>query len=55
MFGSNKKAIKKMYDFLLQIKMQDEIVKECMIRWAQNIGHNIDIDQWLQILYGKIT
>ena len=42
-----------MYDYFLETKMQDEIVKECMIRWAQNIGHNIDIDQCCK--YGKIT
>ena len=43
-----------MYDYLLEIKMQDEMVKECMIRWAQNIGHNIDIDPWLQIWKNNI-
>ena len=51
LLGSKDKVIKKIicYDYLLEIKMQNRIGKECMIRWAQNIRHNIDIDQWLQI------
>ena len=54
LLGSSEKVIKKMYDYLLETKMQDEMVKECMIRWAQNIGHNVDFDHWLQTLYRKI-
>ena len=40
-----------MYNHLLEISMEDEVVKERMIKWAQNIGHNIDIDQYCK--YGK--
>lgn len=38
-----------MYEFLLQIKMQDEVLKDCMVKWTQHLGHNIDIDHWSQI------
>lgn len=41
--GSTDKLIKKMYEFVLNIKMEDEI-KDCMVKWAQNFGYNIDID-----------
>ena len=30
------------------------MVKECMTKWAQNIGHNFDIDQWLKIWQNNI-
>ena len=54
LLGSNEKAIKKMYDYLFETKMQDQMVKECMIRQAQNIGHNVDIDHWMLIWKNNI-
>ena len=35
-----------MYELLLEIKMEDEVIKDCMTKWVQNIGHDIDIDDW---------
>lgn len=26
--------------------MEDEVVKDCMIKWMQNFDYNIDIDKW---------
>ena len=54
LLGSKEQIVKKMYNYMLEIKMQDETVKESMIKWTQNIGHNIDIDQWLKIWQNNI-
>uniref|UniRef100_A0A8D0KLK4 Reverse transcriptase domain-containing protein n=1 Tax=Salvator merianae TaxID=96440 RepID=A0A8D0KLK4_SALMN len=35
-----------LYDFLLKIELEQEQVKDCMIKWAQNFGYNISMDQW---------
>lgn len=29
--------------------MEDQVVKDCMVKWTQNFGYNIDIDYWAQI------
>ena len=41
LLGTKEQIVRKMY--MLEFKMQDEMVKECMIKWAQNIGHNLSL------------
>lgn len=38
-----------MYTYLLEIKTEDEMVKECMVRWAQNLGYSIDLEDWERV------
>lgn len=30
------------------MKMQEEAVKDCMVKWMQHFGYSIDIDAWAQ-------
>lgn len=46
---TDEKLIKKLYGVMLEMKTQDEVVKCSMVKWAQNLGHNIDLDQWSKI------
>uniref|UniRef100_A0A2H6MYZ9 Uncharacterized protein n=1 Tax=Micrurus carvalhoi TaxID=3147026 RepID=A0A2H6MYZ9_9SAUR len=41
--GTDEKLISKLYNYLLEFKMAEEIVKDPMIAWAKNVGHNIDL------------
>ena len=34
MLETNDKIIKRMYEYLLNMKMEDEVVKDCMIKWV---------------------
>ena len=43
---TDDKLILKMYEVLLKIKMEDEVIKDCMTKWEQNVGHNIEIDEF---------
>ena len=43
---NNEHIITKMYKMLLQMKLEDEQVKECMVKWARNLGYNIMMSQW---------
>ncbi|XP_015277208.1 PREDICTED: regulator of G-protein signaling 7 [Gekko japonicus] len=43
------KLIRRLYVLLIDYLLLDEIVKGNMIQWAQNIGHNINLEQWDQI------
>ena len=52
---SERKCITFLYNFLLDFETQDEVVKACMIKWALNIGHNIELNQWKQIWKINIT
>lgn len=45
----NDKMIQKIYKFLLENYMQDDVVKSSMIAWMQDIGYNIDFDDWAKI------
>lgn len=29
---------------LLEIKMEDETVNDCMVKWAQNIGYSVKLE-----------
>lgn len=49
LFGPTDQLIRKFYNYLLEIKMSDETMKECMVKWACNLGRNIDLDIWEQI------
>ncbi|CAI5768521.1 Hypothetical predicted protein [Podarcis lilfordi] len=42
----NTKNLSRMYNLLLKWNTQDEIVKSAMIKWAQDIGHNIMFADW---------
>lgn len=35
-----------MYNLLLDWEVKEEKVKESMICWAQDLGHNIYMSQW---------
>ena len=43
---SKGKYISKMYDLILEWETKEELVKSAMIKWAQDIGHNIFMTQW---------
>uniref|UniRef100_A0A670JUF4 Reverse transcriptase domain-containing protein n=1 Tax=Podarcis muralis TaxID=64176 RepID=A0A670JUF4_PODMU len=43
---SSTKNLSKMYNLLLKWNTQDETVKSAMIKWAQDIGHNIMFVDW---------
>uniref|UniRef100_A0A670K5X3 Reverse transcriptase domain-containing protein n=1 Tax=Podarcis muralis TaxID=64176 RepID=A0A670K5X3_PODMU len=43
---SKTKTLSKMYNLLLKWNTQDETVKSAMIKWAQDIGHNIMFEDW---------
>ena len=38
LLGSKEQFVKKMYNYMLEIKMQDGMVKECMIFMAENMA-----------------
>uniref|UniRef100_A0A670JFQ6 Reverse transcriptase domain-containing protein n=1 Tax=Podarcis muralis TaxID=64176 RepID=A0A670JFQ6_PODMU len=40
------KNLSRMYSLLLEWNTQDEVVKSAMIKWAQDIGHNILFADW---------
>lgn len=37
----NKKTLSRVYDLLLEWELKDEMLKDVMIKWAQDFGHNI--------------
>uniref|UniRef100_A0A2D4M739 Uncharacterized protein n=1 Tax=Micrurus spixii TaxID=129469 RepID=A0A2D4M739_9SAUR len=41
LLGTEGKTIKIIYNYLLEYKMEEEQVKEVMIKWAQNFGYKI--------------
>uniref|UniRef100_A0A670HYM7 Reverse transcriptase domain-containing protein n=1 Tax=Podarcis muralis TaxID=64176 RepID=A0A670HYM7_PODMU len=45
----NTKNLSKMYNLLLKWNTQDETVKSAMIKWAQDIGHDIMFADWEQL------
>uniref|UniRef100_A0A670JC67 Reverse transcriptase domain-containing protein n=2 Tax=Podarcis muralis TaxID=64176 RepID=A0A670JC67_PODMU len=40
------KTLSRMYNLLLKWNTQDEVVKSAMIKWAQDVGHNIMFEDW---------
>ena len=38
--------ITKIYEECLKLDTEREIIKEFMINWARNIGHNIQLEDW---------
>lgn len=40
LYANDKHVIAKMYKFLLSFEIEEQ-VKECMIKWARNLGYNI--------------
>ncbi|KAF7244268.1 RNA-directed DNA polymerase from mobile element jockey [Varanus komodoensis] len=53
MLKTDEKMIKRLYDFLLDRKMEGEQVKETMITWAQNFGYNVELEKWSEYRKGK--
>ncbi|KAF7236098.1 hypothetical protein EYD10_17095, partial [Varanus komodoensis] len=49
MLKTDEKMIKRIYEFLLDRKMEGEQVKETMITWAQNFGYNIELEKWQKL------
>ena len=43
---NDEHVIAKLYKLLLKYETEDEQVKDCMIKWAQNVGHNILMEEW---------
>uniref|UniRef100_A0A2D4HSL6 Uncharacterized protein n=1 Tax=Micrurus lemniscatus lemniscatus TaxID=129467 RepID=A0A2D4HSL6_MICLE len=46
LIGPEQKFISKAYKYLLDFKMEEEMVKSAMIAWVQNFGYNIDLEEW---------
>lgn len=44
-----KKAIARFYKMILCWENEEEIIRSSMIRWAQNVGHNIEYKKWERI------
>uniref|UniRef100_A0A670ZAD8 Reverse transcriptase domain-containing protein n=1 Tax=Pseudonaja textilis TaxID=8673 RepID=A0A670ZAD8_PSETE len=49
LLGSNKKNISKFYKYLLEVELEQEIVKGNMIMWSRNIGRSITLTEWEKI------
>uniref|UniRef100_A0A803T1R0 Reverse transcriptase domain-containing protein n=1 Tax=Anolis carolinensis TaxID=28377 RepID=A0A803T1R0_ANOCA len=51
---SRNKQLSKFYSLLLKLHTEDEYIKECMVKWAKNIGRSISIDEWEYLWRVKI-
>ena len=38
-----------MYTCLLEYDLEDERVKETMVKWAKKFGHGVDLDDWIKM------
>lgn len=45
LLGPNEKLITKIYNFLMEYKLAEEVVKENMITWATNFGYAIELNK----------
>ena len=43
---NDEHVITNIYKLLLRSETEEEQVKKCMIKWAQNVGHSIPMAQW---------
>lgn len=44
-----KKLISRYYKMIMDWETEDEIIRHSMVRWAQNIGHNLEYKKWENI------
>uniref|UniRef100_A0A2D4LHQ7 Reverse transcriptase zinc-binding domain-containing protein n=1 Tax=Micrurus spixii TaxID=129469 RepID=A0A2D4LHQ7_9SAUR len=49
LLGQDKNMISKLYNYLLQYDLAEEILKGPMIAWARNFGYNIQLEEWEEI------
>uniref|UniRef100_A0A670ITK0 Reverse transcriptase domain-containing protein n=1 Tax=Podarcis muralis TaxID=64176 RepID=A0A670ITK0_PODMU len=46
---SKSKILSKMYKILLEWETKDEEIKEVMVKWAMDLGHNIEYKKWSKL------
>uniref|UniRef100_A0A670HVE9 Reverse transcriptase domain-containing protein n=1 Tax=Podarcis muralis TaxID=64176 RepID=A0A670HVE9_PODMU len=46
---SKSKLLSKMYNILLERDTKDEVIKEVMVKWATDLGHNIEYEKWSKL------
>lgn len=52
---NNNILIFKTYDLLLKCDLKDEELKEGMVKWAQDIGHTVYMEQWKRLWRSDIS
>uniref|UniRef100_A0A2D4EKF6 Reverse transcriptase zinc-binding domain-containing protein n=2 Tax=Micrurus corallinus TaxID=54390 RepID=A0A2D4EKF6_MICCO len=55
LLGQDKNMISKLYNYLLEFELVEEIVKGPMIAWAKNFGYNIQLEEWEEIWKRNLT
>uniref|UniRef100_A0A670I8A5 Reverse transcriptase domain-containing protein n=1 Tax=Podarcis muralis TaxID=64176 RepID=A0A670I8A5_PODMU len=46
---SKSKLLSKMYNILLEYDTKDVEIKEVTVKWARDLGHNIEHEKWLKL------
>ena len=44
--NNEDQLISKMYTLILKFDTEEELSKECMVKWAQHFRYNIQMEQW---------
>uniref|UniRef100_A0A2D4M009 Reverse transcriptase zinc-binding domain-containing protein n=1 Tax=Micrurus spixii TaxID=129469 RepID=A0A2D4M009_9SAUR len=53
--GQEKNMISKLYNYLIEFNLTEEIVKGPMIVWANFFGYNINLNDWEEIWHKNLT